>query len=441
MSSPDPPKRVRLAERPRTGTCELADRIARCAIDAYTAQRARSSVPKDDVPLRTVLAAFVLVDEHTREMTCLALGVGTKTFGRRVDTRGRRLQDCHAEVLARRALKKFLFADVARALRGDVGVYLDKARTDGRVEPREGMVLHFYVSSAPCGNACVRKWAKGRRSGRRDELGEWGWPTEEHVPLDLSAVDSGQTALCVKTIKASKHEPVPEYLAKMIERGELAPGTQPARGLSSECLTCSDKLCVWNIVGYQGALLRFWVTTPIYIKTITVGRKFSEPHLARAVCCRGANFQTEDGFFRAQHPALMETSVVFDNSPMDVDEGAVFDNPFAMVWCHGDDEPEVLNGKIGNFPDVDEDCSDGRCSSVSKAAFFETYTSLRGKDTPNDYDPAMYTSAKIDADSTYHSAKEQLFKHPKMFEPRRGEMGWNAKKSLRWCGYERNLFF
>ena len=52
---------------------------------------------------------------------------------------------------------------------------------------------------------------------------------------------------------------------------------------------------------------------------------------------------------RDEHPALMETAVVFDDVPMDVEEGAVFENPFAMIWCDGDDAAEALNGKTGTF--------------------------------------------------------------------------------------------
>ena len=52
----------------------------------------------------------------------------------------------------------------------------------------------------------------------------------------------------------------------------------------------------------------------------------------------------------------METAVVFDNVPMDVDEGAVFENPFTLVWYTGNDDiSEVLNGKTGTFLDEAND--------------------------------------------------------------------------------------
>ena len=91
---PPPPKRTRLAEKPRAGTCALADRIARCAIDAYAAQRASCGVDVAEFPARTVLAAFVLRDDARDSLRVLSLGVGTKTLGRYACTTGRALVDC-----------------------------------------------------------------------------------------------------------------------------------------------------------------------------------------------------------------------------------------------------------------------------------------------------------------------------------------------------------
>jgi|TARA_B110000003_G_scaffold244537_1_gene253696 hypothetical protein len=431
-----PPKRTRLAEKPRAGTCALADRIARCAIDAYAAQRASCGVDVAEFPVRTVLAAFILRDDARDSLRVLSLGVGTKTLGRYACTTGRALVDCHAEVLARRGLKKFLLRDARAALRcGDANDGDVVVRTrEGDVKVKDGLSLHLYVSSAPCGNACVRRWAKGRSTKRRDELGTASAPSEPHETLSRSATDAGQVALCVKVIKASKDEDVPEVLRDMVTRGELAAGTAPARGDGDEALTCSDKLCVWNVVGYQGALLRRFMREPLYVETITIGRKFSEPHLCRAMCCRVDGFRSSCGGFATTHPALMETAVVFDDVPMDVEEGAVFENPFAMIWCDGDDAAEALNGKTGTF--LHEDAS---APSTSKAALYELYLSLLGEDVGDSptFTLEAYARAKREADEKYDAAKTELFEHPKMFEPRRGFDGWHEKKSKRWSGYKR----
>ncbi|CEG01592.1 Adenosine deaminase/editase [Ostreococcus tauri] len=433
MSTPDP-KRRRLAERPRAGTCEFADRIARCAIHAHQSALRSANVDKALVPLRTVLAAFVLHDELRDELTCVALGVGTKTSGRMRNDDGKRLCDCHAEVMARRGFKRFVLEDAAHAAAGGLDGKMFEVNEEKTVKQRNGVSLHLYVSSAPCGNACVRRWAKGKRPRRREELGTSKTPSESHEKLSRSAVDSGQVGLCVKVIKTSKDEVVDAHLARMIEKGELAVGTAPACGLSDESLTCSDKLCVWNIVGYQGALGRAYVRDPVYVKSITVGRKFSEPHLARAMCCRAHGFRSACGVFETTHPALMETAVVFDNVPMDVDEGAVFENPFALVWYTGNDDiSEVLNGKTGTFLDEANDST----PSTSRAALFKRFKELRGDASGEPFSPKEYAKMKREADPRYNEAKTSLFKHPRMFEPRRGCVGWHEKRHLRWSGYKR----
>ena len=53
----------------------------------------------------TVLAAFIAEERKTGDFKVVAVGSGTKSIGRnKIDSDGRVLIDCHAEVLARRSL-------------------------------------------------------------------------------------------------------------------------------------------------------------------------------------------------------------------------------------------------------------------------------------------------------------------------------------------------
>ena len=62
---------------------------------------------------------------------------------------------------------------------------------------------------------------------------------------------------------------------------------------------------------------------PLYMKTLTVGRKFSRAICQRAVCCRADGFRSggsdhdsagSEEIFHLNHPTLMETNVYMDES-------------------------------------------------------------------------------------------------------------------------------
>lgn len=92
--------------------------------------------------------------------------------------------------------------------------------------------------------------------------------------------------------------------------------------------SCSDKLCRWNCLGMQGSLLMSVLDEPLYMTTLTVGRKFSRAICQRAVCCRADGFGTRKtaqagcaetvrdvfGKYKLNHPTLMETNVYMDES-------------------------------------------------------------------------------------------------------------------------------
>ena len=131
----------------RTSSCVFADNIAKASIAAYNAVLA--SVPE---PARsdafgggrqTVLAAVVARDERLDALRVVSLGAGTK-FMSTVDIEadaeaGARVRDSHAEVLARRGLKRFLYAQLAaeagRSHREPSPVATGRKRTREREEP------------------------------------------------------------------------------------------------------------------------------------------------------------------------------------------------------------------------------------------------------------------------------------------------------------------
>ena len=412
----------------RTSSCVFADNIAKASIAAYNA--ALASVPE---PARsdafgggrqTVLAAVVARDERLDALRVVSLGAGTK-FMSAVDIEadaeaGARVRDSHAEVLARRGLKRFLYAQLAaeagRSHREPSPVATGRKRTREREEPgsftapatepgsrsarvdasqtwsvlerageryrvRPSVTFHLYTSSAPCGNATVKRWAKGAKERFVDGLGAFETPpgSDDHGRPSWSAVKEGQIAFLYKkdpgSTASEPSEPRGTGLgadkADETEREDVASGNRaiasggggdvarfvpPGASTTGRVLTCSDKLATWSCVGLQGALLASLLTEPVYLASVTVGRKFNQAILRRALCCRVHRFRDPNGepqrrrraketeqakgsspsspssSFGVRHPSVMCTAVPFDLGAYAEGEGAVFDRREALAW-------------------------------------------------------------------------------------------------------------
>jgi hypothetical protein len=61
-----------------------------------------------------------------------------------------------------------------------------------RFKLREGVTLHLYTSSQPCGNASLKRWAKGGRETFRSEVPASRWAQDEHARLLVHARHEGQ---------------------------------------------------------------------------------------------------------------------------------------------------------------------------------------------------------------------------------------------------------
>ena len=172
-SSTKPTTGVRHAERRRTATCRFADRVAQHSVDYYQKQ-----IPPNQRPPQTCMATLVAHFQDTQRLFVLSMGVGTKFLSESSlreeeasSIYGRRVRDSHAEVLARRAFRRRLTLEILEDLKGklpeeqtgDSKRILRRSTnqvqgSNGdriRYALREGVTLHMYTSSAPCGNATV----------------------------------------------------------------------------------------------------------------------------------------------------------------------------------------------------------------------------------------------------------------------------------------------
>ena len=397
----------------RTSSCAFADNVAAAAMRAYDAVLAHLA---DRDPSRstergqTVLAAVVARDARCvpPRLRVVSLGAGTK-FMRAADIdadalSGTKVRDCHAEVLARRGMKRFLYAQIRSARRRSRDA--EDARRGGEtrkrheppvaVEEEEWLVLepvpndaasdaaseswrvrpevsfHLYASSAPCGNATVKRWARGKKETFDDALGPFALPArtperDEHDKKHNSfgSVAEGQLAFLWKRDPSESETPDDASEKKVRRVDDVAPratpvphrdAVPPGTSTRGRVLTCSDKLAVWSCVGAQGALLLAdgFLAEPARFASITVGRKFNRAVGRRALCCRVRGFgrarDARDPFAppdralssvsassTAHHPTLLCTAAPFDAGRYAEGEGADFGSGDAIVaWLGGD---------------------------------------------------------------------------------------------------------
>jgi tRNA-specific adenosine deaminase 1 len=243
--------------------------IARAALSMY------ASLPKTGKPQAhevTTLAA-VLVTLPVRESNILGtthplvitLATGTKSlpgFKRAQD--GSAVHDCHAEVLARRALLRWLYDELeasdgfnasdsshlnSSTLRSLV-IYKEK----GKAGLRAGVHLHLFVSRLPSGDAAIVEPLESQPIQSAKRLRTGAKPSIHGLP----------TACDVESYMA------PQALG-VVRR-------KPGKGEATLSVSCSDKIAKWMLLGVQGSMLSNVFKTRIYLHSITVALPASAPH-------------------------------------------------------------------------------------------------------------------------------------------------------------------
>ncbi|XP_012437675.1 tRNA-specific adenosine deaminase TAD1 isoform X2 [Gossypium raimondii] len=195
------------------------------------------SLPKKGKPQGrevTVLAAFLL-SSPSQDTEVIALGTGTKCIGRsKLTHSGNIVNDSHAEIIARRALLRFFYAEI-QCLNDNNGFQnsIFESELDGsggiKYKIRAAWKLHLYISQLPCGDASLSL-----------------------VPSSIGDCSE---------------------LIGLVQR-------KPGRGDTTLSVSCSDKIARWNVVGVQGALLSYFLL-PVYLHSVTVGRS---PYVSEDVC-------------------------------------------------------------------------------------------------------------------------------------------------------------
>ncbi|XP_053373678.1 double-stranded RNA-specific adenosine deaminase-like isoform X2 [Mercenaria mercenaria] len=329
---------------------------------------------------RKVIAAIVMRDEEQGLYRVVSVGSGNRCVkGSHITDDGTVLHDSHAEVLARRGFKRFLYW-----LYRTKDLPILALSRQKKIRFKDGISFHLYISTAPCGDGALFTHSDRGVEGSSCQ-------GTEHRPVFSNARTQG--LLRAKQENGEGTIPVePQFVDQTYD------GIQ--QGGRLRVMSCSDKICQWNVLGLQGALLSR-VYEPVFLQSITLGNLYNAGHLARAVCCRidhgntSLQSQLPNGY-HVNHPDLGVTSC------QDTTRVVEKARPLSINWSFGDKEPEITDGTIGKtIKTVDRTVGPSRlCKKSLLSLYRETIDSKT-------YVNASYKQIKLEADD-YNQAKMAL---------------------------------
>lgn len=279
---------------------------------------------------RKIVATILMKTPDSDYDQVVAVGTGNRCVsGEFLVTHGQVVFDSHAEVIARRSFLNFLMKQIEFSKTGDQESIFVCDDESNLLVIKPGIEFHLYISTAPCGDGA------------------------------LFTHSSNQT--CISELESDNHTPLFETFlhGRLRTKMEAGEGTisldenykspeldQILRGERLRTMSCSDKICRWNLLGIQGCLLLHFIK-PIYLTSISLGSLYHNGHLARACCCRldkeyfEPTLNKPGNVFKLNHPSLgCPSSFKFPREPVKTKSDS-------LNWSLYEETPELTNGNTG----------------------------------------------------------------------------------------------
>lgn len=370
----------------------VADTIGKLILDKFSA----IMVAHGQHSRRKVLAGIVMSKgEAMDDLTVISVSTGTKCInGEHMSVNGNSLNDCHAEIISRRCLVDYLYSqlEAISSLGGSVPEesILVANSPGGGYKLKPGIKFHLFINTAPCGDARIFSPHEAQpgdgdsdRHSNRKSRGQL-----------RTKIESGEGTIPVKSSE----------------------GIQTWDGVlqGSRLLTmsCSDKVCRWNVVGVQGALLSYYLQ-PIYFHSVILGSLFHPTHMYRAVV--GRIQPTMEGLlppYRLHVPRLNLVS-----SP-EVRQPGKAPN-YSVNWIQGCEFPEVIDTMKGKEQDK------GSASRLAKVVLFRRWMALYKGGVVTPVEGAAVKMEASGEEMEYGEAKQSM----KAFQQAKTQMNKAFKKA------------
>ncbi|GFN76320.1 double-stranded RNA-specific adenosine deaminase [Plakobranchus ocellatus] len=290
----------------------------------------------ESFPGRKVIAGLVMRVGADDVGTVISIGSGNRCItGDKLSLEGNTVNDCHAEIITRRGFIRFLYIQLLNYASNPSKSILERSPR-GKLQIKEEVTFHLYISTAPCGDGALfsPRDIKSNNAPLHDVYGPHKPTFTNNVQGVLRTKMEGGEG----TIPIDKDSP-PVQTWDGIVRGERL-----------RTMSCSDKLCRWNVLGMQGALLSHFLE-PVYMSSLTLGFLFDHGHLSRAVCCRlnrtssaksmgPLDDQLPEGY-HLNHPVLGRVTAC--DPPRETQKTKAV----SINWAACDENPEVLDGSLG----------------------------------------------------------------------------------------------
>ncbi|XP_023268662.1 double-stranded RNA-specific editase B2-like [Seriola lalandi dorsalis] len=315
-----------------------------------------------------------------RHAQVVALSTGTKCInGEYLSDQGQVVNDCHAEVTARRALLRFLYSQLELFLSKspedwEESIFMRHKECGYRL--RDNVHFHMYISTSPCGD--------GRLNSPYEittDLHSSRHLMRKHRNHLRTKIESGEGTVLVRC------------------RGPVQTWDGVLQGEQLITMSCTDKITRWNILGLQGALLSHFVE-PVYLHSMTVGSLRHTGHLGRVLNQRQERLGPLPATYRRNQPLLSGLSSAEYQQPGKA-------SCVSVNWTLGDAQLEVVNTATGRRRDS------GTPSRLCKHALFTRWSRLYRKLGIHMAGSAdhqlMYCEAKM-AVRPYQTVKQQWFR-------------------------------